>query len=216
MTVVRTGALTLVALLGLSSAGIFPPAALAQPAAPAEMGQGQMGMGENDPRKATTIQTTSARLGNVADAVMVRYLNLPWGPQTFGYIENGGNQFYSTRTWPVAHLTLKTRVKFFGREFEPGDYVLTIVPKGLAPKMGMQVRSFQPSGEGGTFLVPGNVFTETPDGPIVASRPIEFTPGAPQSDALRISLVPRKNMVEMTINYGDRSFTEKLELVKTK
>ncbi len=216
MTVVRTGALTLVALLGLSSAGTFPSAALAQPAAPAEMGQGQMGMGENDPRKATTIQTTSARLGNMADAVMVRYLNLPWGAQTFGYIENGGNQFYSTRTWPVAHLTLKTRVRFFGREFEPGDYVLTIVPKGLAPRMGMQVRSFQPSGEGGTFLVPGNVFTETPNGPIVASRPIEFTPGAPQSDAMRISLVPRKNMVEMTINYGDRSFTEKLEMVKTK
>jgi hypothetical protein len=33
---------------------------------------------------------------------------------------------------------------------------------------------------------------------------------------MRISLVSRKNMVEMTINYGDRSFTEKLEMVKTK
>lgn len=216
MTVVRTGALTLVALLGLGSVVTFSPASLAHPTAHVEPGQGQMGMNENDPRKATTIQTTSAKLGKMADAITVRYLNLPWGAQTFGYIENGGNQFYSMRTWPIAHLTLKTPVKFFGREFEPGDYVLTIVPKGLAPKMGMQVRSFQPSSEGGTFLVPGNVFTETPNGPIVASRPIEFTPGAPQSDAMRISLVPKKDMVEMTINYGDRTFTEKLQMVKTK
>jgi hypothetical protein len=214
MIIVRTKALALATLLSLGSAGIASTVASELPDAP--MAQDQMAMGEDDPRKATTIQTTSAKLGNVADAVTVRYLNLPWGPQTFGYIENGGNQFYSTRTWPIAHLTLKTRVKFFGREFEPGDYVLAIVPKGLAHRMGMQVRSFQPSGERGTFLVPGNVFTETPDGPIVASRPIEFTPGAPQSDAMRISLVSKKNTVEMTINYGDRSFTEKLEMVKTK
>ncbi len=209
MISLRTGTLTLVALLGLGPVAALPPATLASP-----MVQEGMSMGNDDPRKATTIQTTSARLGNVADAVMVRYLNLPWGPQTFGYIENGGNQFYSLRTWPIAHLTLKTRAKFFGRDFEPGDYVLTLVPKGLAPRMGMQVRSFQPSGDSGTFLVPGNVFTETPNGPIVASRPIEFKPGAPQSDAMRVSLVSKKNLVEMTINYGDRSFTEKLTMVK--
>lgn len=208
MTTVRTGTLTLVALFGLGPL-VSPPSVVRATAV-----QNGMTMGENDPRKATTIQTTSAKLGNVADAVTVRYLNLPWGAQTFGYIENGGNQFYSTRTWPIAHLTLKTRAKFFGREFDPGDYVLTIVPKGLAHKMGMQVRSFRPGGDGGTFLVPGNVFTETPDGPILASRPVEFKPGAPQSDAMRISLTAKKNMVEMTINYGDRSFTEKLTAVK--
>ncbi len=209
MTLVCTGTLTLVALLGLTPG--VSPAAIAWPAGAL---QNDMRMGENDPRKATTIQTTSAKLGNVADAVTVRYLNLPWGPQTFGYIENGGNQFYSMRTWPIAHLTLKTRAKLFGREFDPGDYVLAIVPKGLAHRMGMQVRSFRPSGEGETFLVAGNVFTETPAGSILASRPIEFKPGAPQSDAMRISLTAKKNTVEMTINYGDRSFTEKLTLVK--
>ncbi|MCS7079953.1 MAG: hypothetical protein NZ585_07870 [Chloracidobacterium sp.] len=209
MTPVRTGTLALAALLGLGPVVTHSPTTTLAAAV-----QEGMNTGENDPRKATTIQTASAKLGNVADAVTVRYLNLPWGAQTFGYIENGGNQFYSTRTWPIAHLTLKARAKFFGREFDPGDYVLVIVPKGLAHKMGMQVRSFQPSGDRGTFLVPGNVFTETPDGPILASRPVEFKPGAPQSDAMRISLVAKKNMVEMTINYGDRSFTEKLTLVK--
>src|SRR4051795_12483732 len=59
-----------------------------------------------DPRKATTIQTSAVDVGGTKSAVEVRYLNLPWGEKTFSYMEQGGNEYYSNRAWPVAHLKL--------------------------------------------------------------------------------------------------------------
>ncbi len=44
-----------------------------------------------DKRKLTTIQTASVDVGGMKNAVEVRYLNLPWGRTTFGYIENGSD-----------------------------------------------------------------------------------------------------------------------------
>lgn len=171
-------------------------------------------MGGNDPRKATTIQTATAKLGNTADGLTIRYLNLPWGPTTFGYMENGGNQYYSKRTWPMAHITLKSKADFFGKTLEPGDYVLIITPKGLANEMGMQVGMFTPKGENGTYLVPGNVFTETPEFKSVASKPVKFASGAPLSDTLKFNLVPKGNKVEIKIHYGDRMYVDTMTAVK--
>lgn len=171
-------------------------------------------MGGNDPRKATTIQTATAKLGKVNDGLTIRYLNLPWGPTTFGYMENGGNRYYSQRTWPLAHLTLKTKAEFFGKTLEPGDYVLVITPKGLAAQMGMQVGAFTPKGENGTFLVPGNVFTDTPEFKSVAAKPVTFKSGAPMSDTLKFNLVPQGNKVEIKIHYGDRMYSDIMTAAK--
>ncbi len=171
-------------------------------------------MGGNDPRKATTIQTATAKLGKVNDGLTIRYLNLPWGPTTFGYMENGGNQYYSKRTWPIAHITLKTKAEFFGKTLEPGDYVLIITPKGLANQMGLQVASFTPKGENGTFLVAGNVFTDTPECKTVAAKPVTFKSGAPMSDAMKFNLVPQGNKVEIKIHYGDRMYVDTMTAAK--
>ena len=68
-----------------------------------------------DKRKLTTIQTASVDVGATKKAVEVRYLNLPWGKATFGYIETGidprNGQYYAKRSWPVAHLRISAPAK---------------------------------------------------------------------------------------------------------
>jgi len=68
----------------------------------------QMGGGQTDKRKLTTIQTAKH------DAVEVRFLNLPWGERTFAYLEVGGDDYYSHRNWPFAHLTLSKSATWAG------------------------------------------------------------------------------------------------------
>lgn len=202
-TLLRTSVLTMLVALcaGFVVSTFAPNTASAQ-------------MGGNDPRKATTIQTTTAKLGKVNDGLTIRYLNLPWGPTTFGYMENGGNQYYSKRTWPLAHFTLKAKADFFGKTLEPGDYVLVITPKGLANEMGMQIGSFTPKGENGTYLVPGNVFTDTPEFKTVAAKPVKFASGAPMSDTLKFNLAPKGNKIEIRIHYGDRLYVDTMTAAK--
>jgi hypothetical protein len=165
---------------------------------------------KNDPRKATTVQTAKANLGKTQDGVEVRYLNLPWGPTTFGYMENGGSNYYSNRTWPMAHIRLSAKANVWGKSLEPGDYVLIISPKGMKPSMELTFASFTPSGPNGTFLTPGDVFTKTPEHKAVASKPVEFGKGAPMSDALKIDVVAEGEKVALKIHYGDRTLTETL------
>ncbi|MBX7221623.1 MAG: hypothetical protein K1Y36_16855 [Blastocatellia bacterium] len=168
-----------------------------------------------DKRKLTTVQTAAVDVAKTAKAVEIRYLNLPWGEKTFGFIENGGNQYYSTRTWPFAHLKLATNAKFNGTALKPGDYALIITPKGAEKNqsMSLSVAAYKPEGESGTFLVPGNVFTDTPPGKELTKKAISFGSGAPLSDVLKIELENEKDSaVNIKVHYGTRTLTEKLML----
>jgi hypothetical protein len=172
-----------------------------------------------DRRKLTTIQTASLDMGATKRAVELRYLDLPWGKATFGYIETGidprNGQYYAKRTWPVAHLRLAAPAKYHGKTLAPGDYVMFITPKNPETKAGMKLSfaSFKPAAEGGTFLVPGNVFVETPkDVSVVAEREIAFGTGAPLAEQLSIRADRQGKTVSIKIHYGDRTLTEKLTL----
>ncbi|HEX8457415.1 MAG TPA: hypothetical protein VF656_08975 [Pyrinomonadaceae bacterium] len=172
-----------------------------------------------DKRKLTTIQTASLDVGETKRAVEVRYLDLPWGKATFGYIETGvdprNGQYYAKRTWPIAHLRLNAPAEWQGKTLAPGDYALIITPKNPETKAGMKLAlaSFKPATEGGTFLVPGNVFVETPkDASVVAEKEIAFGTGAPVSEQLMIHTDREGQAVSIKIHYGDRTLTERLTL----
>jgi len=172
-----------------------------------------------DKRKLTTIKTTSVDVGETKQAVEVRYLDLPWGKATFGYIETGvdprNGQYYAKRTWPIAHLRLAVPAKFQDKTLAPGDYAVIITPKNPETKAGMKLSlaSFKPAEANGTFLVPGNVFVETPkDASVVAEKEIAFGEGAPVVEQLSISTGSEGKTVSIKIHYGDRTLTEKLTL----
>lgn len=162
-----------------------------------------------DRRKLTTVQTRSLPYKGKQDAITVRYLNLPWGETTFGYIENGGNRYYSSRTWPIAHITLAISAKYEGKTLKPGDYVLVVTPKNGEQQMTLSVSSF--NANGGTFLTPGNVFTETPkDAVEITKRPIAFAKGAPFHEEMNVELKEADEAVDIKISYGDRLLVEKI------
>ncbi|HEX8128865.1 MAG TPA: hypothetical protein VF527_07170 [Pyrinomonadaceae bacterium] len=172
-----------------------------------------------DKRKLTTIQTASVDVGETKRAVEVRYLDLPWGKATFGYIETGvdprNGQYYAKRTWPIAHLRLAAPAEYHGKALAPGDYAMIITPKNPETKAGMKLSlaSFKPAEANGTFLVPGNVFVETPkDVSVVAEKEINFAAGAPVVEQLTIHTDREGNTVSIKIHYGDRTLTEKLTL----
>ncbi len=178
--------------------------------------QGMQGM---DKRKQTTVQTSAVDAGQTKNAVAVRYLNLPWGEKTFGYIENGNdprnNGYYAGRDWPVAHLTLAAPATFAGKKLAPGDYVVIITPAKPKENKGMMLSlaTFTPADAGGTFLKAGDVFVETPQGAnVVASKPIKFTKGGPAIDHLMIETAKTGRTVWLKFHYGDRMLTEKLAL----
>lgn len=167
---------------------------------------------KQDKRKATKIQSATVAVGKNKAAVEVRYLNLPWGETTFGYIENGGNQYYSNRTWPFAHLKLGVKAKFNGSEITPGDYVMYITPKSGDTPMTLSIASFKPNSTG-TFLQDGNVFTETPKDVVeVAKKAVTFEKGDTLINELKIDLASDKSDVAFKVHYGNRLMTEKLNL----
>lgn len=174
---------------------------------------GEMGQAKTDPRKLTTIQTA------VADgdkSVEVRYLNLPFGAPTFGYMENGGDRYYSNRTWPILHLKLAGKATYDGKALQPGDYIFYITPKSEKLKsdsMMFTLASFKPDATRGTFLVPGDVFTETPkDAIVVSQKPVTFGKVAESSPALQVMVAKQGKEVSINLHYGDRTLTEKLML----
>lgn len=126
--------------------------------ASAQGNMGQMGSGSVDKRKLTTIQTASADSGKTKNAVEVRYLNLPWGEATFGYIETGvdprNKGYYSSRAWPIAHLRLNVPATYDGKKLAPGDYAFIITPRNPKTNTGMTLalESFKPAEAGGSFL----------------------------------------------------------------
>jgi hypothetical protein len=57
----------------------------------------------------TTIQTASLDIDKTQNAVQLQYLDMPFGPVTFGHMEKGDDGYYSKRTWPFAHLKLAVK-----------------------------------------------------------------------------------------------------------
>ncbi|MBI4851795.1 MAG: hypothetical protein HY819_08375 [Acidobacteria bacterium] len=168
----------------------------------------------SDPRKLTRIQTTTIDVGSTKKAVEVLYLNSPWGATTFGYLEEGGNDYYSNRTWPFAHLKVNAKAKYEGKAIEPGDYILYITPKNNNNKqMSMSLASFKPEAGQKTFLVNGDVFTETPENiNVITTRPVNFAKGAEVAKALKIALTANGSDVNINMHYGDRTLTEKVTI----
>jgi hypothetical protein len=169
-----------------------------------------------DPRKLTTIQTAAADDGKGKNTVEVRYLNLPYGAATFGYMEVGGDSYYSNRTWPILHLKLARKAEYDGKMLQPGDYVFFITPKSEQLKttsMMLSLASFTPDATRGTFLVPGDVFTDTPkDAVVVSQKPVAFDKGAPVVNALQVWVGKEGDHISIKLHYGDRTLTEKLTL----
>lgn len=174
------------------------------------------GQANADPRKATTIQVATFDDGKTKNAVEVRYLNLPFGEATFGYMEVGGNRYYSNRTWPIMHMKLARQAVYDGKTLQPGDYVFFITPKSeklKADSMMFSLASFKPDAARGTFLVPGDVFTETPkDAVVISQKPVTFGKGANNSPALQVSVGKEGDAVSIKLHYGNRTLTEKLTL----
>ncbi len=179
---------------------------------------GAMGaQAKTDPRKLTTIQTAAAADdGQTKNVVEVRYLNLPYGAPTFGYMEVGGDRYYSNRTWPILHMKLARTATYDGKTLQPGDYVFFITPKSEKLKtdsMMLSLASFKPTAAGGTFLVPGDVFTETPkDAVVISQKAVTFGKGAPVAPALQVWVGKEGNDIALKLHYGDRTLTEKLTL----
>ena len=175
-----------------------------------------MGGGKADPRKLTTIQVAAADVGETKNAVEVRYLNLPFGAPTFGYMEVGGDRYYSNRTWPILHLKLAREAIYDGKTLLAGDYVFFITPKSEKLKtdsMMLSLASFKPDAARGTFLVPGDVFTETPkDAVVISQKPVTFGKGAPVAPALQVWVGKEGKDIAIKLHYGDRTLTEKLTL----
>jgi hypothetical protein len=180
--------------------------------------QDNMGSGaaKTDPRKSTTIQVAATDNGKTKNAVEVRYLNLPFGAPTFGYMEVGGDRYYSNRTWPILHLKLAEAAVYDGKTLQPGDYVFYITPKSEQLKtdsMMLSLASFKPDPATGTFLKPGDVFTETPkDAVVISQKPVTFGKGAEVSPALQVWVGKEGKDVAIKLHYGDRTLTEKLML----
>ena len=197
---------SVVALAAVALCALFAHAASAQD-------------GQVDKRKLTTIQTAAADCGDVNKAVVVRYLNLPFGEATFNYVETGKDPanggYYSGRTWPIAHLRLAAPATHDGKRLAPGEYVIYITPRDPAKNadMTLTVASFKPAQTGGTFLKPGDVFVETPkDAQVVSQKKVKFARGASKVDELQVWVGKQNDKVDIKFHYGDRTLVETLNL----
>ena len=193
--------------------------ALAAAPARAQGGTGQMNAAPTDKRKLTTIQSASADYGKTPKAVEVRYLNLPWGEATFGYIETGidarNGGYYAGRAWPIAHLHLAVPATYEGKDLKPGDYVFVITPRNAKTNtdMTLALEWFKPAEAGGTFLKAGDVFVEVPkDAVVVTQKTIKFAKGGEPVNQLQMWVGKKGKNIEVKFHYGDRTLTEKLKL----
>jgi len=185
----------------------------------AQDGTGQTSPAPTDKRKLTTVQSASADYNKTPKAVEVRYLNLPWGEATFGYIETGidtrNGGYYAGRAWPIAHLHLAVPATYDGKDLKPGDYAFVITPRNAKTNtdMTLALEWFKPAEEGGTFLKAGDVFVEVPkDAVVVTQKTIKFAKGGEPVNELQTWVGKQGKNIEVKFHYGDRTLTEKLKL----
>src|SRR5215472_7497498 len=79
-------------------------------------------------REQTTIQTAKASVKEKSDAIAVKYLNLPWGEKTFEYLEKGGDEYYSARSWPFARMIVGVPIHLDDHSLATGNYALVLTP----------------------------------------------------------------------------------------
>jgi len=78
--------------------------------------------------------------------------------------------------------------------------------------MSLTVASFKPTASG-TFLVAGDVFTETPkDAVAVATVPITFDKKDPSVDHLDVAVNKAGDGADVVVHYGDHWLTQHLSV----
>lgn len=158
-------------------------------------------IGSAQTREQTTIQTATADIGAVKEAVTVDYLNYPWGEVTFSYIEHGTkDSYYGERDWAFAQLDTKSALTMDGTKINPGQYALVISPGGGSKPMTLSVIQF----DGPTFLKAGNVFAPAPKGTSIYSQPVSFQTVDATVDHMKIDIAPTAQGCDLVVNYGNR------------
>jgi hypothetical protein len=146
-----------------------------------------------------------------AGALSLHYLTIPWGPQTFAAMEQGGESFYAKRTWPFARLEAKEPFSLDGVAVSPGNYALVFHPNTPDNKgMSLELRKIAVP----EFLVPGNVMTRTPEGESKVTSPASFATGAELASNLVLELQPAATGTKLVVRYGDRRLIKELGLSK--
>ena len=141
-----------------------------------------------------------------AGGVTVRFLNIPWGPQTFAAMERPGEGFYSDRTWPFARLESEVAVSIGEAELPAGNYALVFHPnkgQGMvleAVKIGL-----------GEFLRAGNIMTKTPEGESVYKSPAIFELLDETLPTLDVSLAAVEDEITLLVAYGNRRLQRTLK-----
>ena len=141
-----------------------------------------------------------------AGGVSVRFLNIPWGPQTFSAMEHPGDGFYSDRTWPFTRLESKVAVSIGETDLPAGNYALVFHPnKG----QGMVLEAVKIAA--GEFLQEGNIMTKTPEGDSVYKSPAIFELVDETLPALEVSLVADDDEIRLRVAYGNRRLQRTLK-----
>ena len=154
--------------------------------------------GERKPPAIQKVETAGAA---------VYFLDLPWGPQTFGMMEKGADSFYTKRTWPFARLEAKKPLTLGGAKLAAGNYALVFHPN-QGQGMALEVLKIAD----GEFLQAGNAMTKTPEGQSVHKEPATFEATADTLPALAISLDKAKDGQTLVVRYGNRKLTRDIKL----
>lgn len=141
-----------------------------------------------------------------AGGVTVRFLNIPWGPQTFSAMEHPGDGFYSDRTWPFARLESEVAVSIGEAELPAGNYALVFHPnKGQG--MVLEAVKIAP----GEFLQAGNIMTKTPEGESAYKSLAIFELVEETLPALDVSLTAGETGIALRVAYGNRRLQRTLK-----
>ena len=159
-------------------------------------------------REQTTIQTSAMALKGDQAAIVVKYLNLPFRPKTFEYLEKGGDEYYGKRSWPFARLVTKVGLTLEGHIILPGNYAFVLNPARKEQGATLTLLKIADELE---FLKPGKVFEEVPTGTAIFTTGVSFeTLDSIAADHLKIELTLAENGAQMTVLYGNRKFSRTL------
>jgi|SRR5579885_497353 len=155
-------------------------------------------------REQTTVHTASAAAKGKSDAVIVKYLDLPWGEKTFTSIEKGEDDYYGTRGWPFARLVINVPVHIEDHALAAGNYAIVLTPAKKAQPLSVSVIKLNDDKE---FLQPGNIFVEVPPGQTIFSEVANFeTVAQSAADHMKVTLESDEKGISMTVLYGNRKF----------
>jgi hypothetical protein len=139
--------------------------------------------------------------------VELRFLSLPWGPETLAMMERGEESYYTKRTWPFARLTTSVPMALDGTALAPGNYALVLHPNDPSNRgLSLEVLKIAP----GEFLQQGNPLTRTPPGQSVYKAPVRFETAERNATVLDVELEPSADAVLIRVHYGNRILEKEL------